>query len=70
MPNLKDIITDRLRSVSVDVRGNVSNIVDAKIIDDIVIANKRVFLSIKADKNDIRGGPRDLFAIRVNNRSV
>ena len=53
MPNIKDIITDKLKSVNIDINGKSTNIIDAKIVEDIVIANKQVFLSIKADKRDI-----------------
>ena len=53
MSQIKDQVIDKLKSIHITLNGKKSNIIDEKFIDDVVIANKKVFLSIKADKSNI-----------------
>jgi len=54
MSQIKDLIIDRIKSIVISIDGHNSNVIDAKLIEDIVVANKKAFISIRADKSNIQ----------------
>ena len=53
MSQIRNLIIDRIKSIIITIDGYKSNVIDEKLVDDIVVANRKAFISIRADKSNI-----------------